>query len=96
MNILWIFIFVCSLMNKVAPVNIFRFTDNREEDTGAKILTRPGQNVKVTDLTFCFDVFVTLIRSFSFVRSKGSKDLSVTVPSMCNLKASGTLRIMTL
>ena len=80
MNILWIFIFCFSFVNEVAPVKIFRFTDNREDDTGAKIRTRPGQNVKVTDLTFCFDVFVTLIRSFSFVRSKDSKDLSVAVP----------------
>ena len=61
-------------------MKILRFTDNREDNTGAKIIARPGQNVQVTDITFCLDVFVTLIRSFRILSSKGLDDLEVEIP----------------
>ena len=70
-----------SVLLSVEAVKIFRFTANREEDTGARIVATPGQDKEVTDVAFCFDVFVTLIRSFQFLNSEGSYDLTVYVPA---------------
>ena len=76
----WI-LFICGvLVNRVMTVKILKFTDNREDDTGAKLITTPGQDVQVTDLTFCLDVFVTLIRTFQVVSTKELDDLTVYVP----------------
>ena len=61
-------------------VRIFRFTDNREDDTGANIRVKPGQGKQIADVAFCFDVFLTLIRSFQFLNSEGLNDLAVYVP----------------
>ena len=70
-----------SVLLSVEAVKIFRFTANREEDTGARIVATPGQDKEVTDVAFCFDVFVTLIRSFQFLNSEGFYDLTVYVPA---------------
>ena len=71
---------LCFLLSVSDAVKIFKFTDNREEDTGAKIKAKPGQDKLVTDVALCFDVFVTLIRSFQFLNSEGLTDLAVYVP----------------
>ena len=72
------------LVERVTPVKILKFTNNREENTGAKIIARPRQDAQVTDLTFCLDVFVTLIQTFQVVSTKGLDDLEVEVPESLN------------
>ena len=61
-------------------MKILRFTHNREEGSGAKMVLNPGRSEQVKDMTFCIDVFVTLIRSFRWLDTENDSDLRVFIP----------------
>jgi len=77
--LLWVILAFYCLFNQACCVKVLKFTDNRADDTGAKIIPSSTQNINLTDFTFCFDVFVTLVRKFNFLNS-GSEDLMIQVP----------------
>ena len=60
-------------------VKMLRFTDDREEGTGAAILT--STRIQVQDFTLCLDFEVTLIKDFRIISSRGSTDLEILIPN---------------
>ena len=49
-TILWVALIFSFVLSEAATVRIFRFTDNREDDTGPNIRVKPGQEKQITDV----------------------------------------------
>ena len=79
MNILPFFIFILIISRVLLAVQILKFTDNRDDDTGAKIISSKPRNV--SDLTLCLDFEVTLIKDFRIISTKNTRDLEIQIPN---------------